>query len=421
MTDKSGARRPAMLKLRRLVLAVTWSALFVLCFTNIETPGDFDRFVAFGRAASDGTVVYDPAVEAEYFSPDAGHWATWPPGFVPVASVFAWLYGIAEAPAVVLFQLLNLLMLAVSLLVAGEWLTGMVPRSPDPENRLTWDAPLVAVALLVPISLVSSNFELVQSNLLVLGLVLLGFRLLESKRWLGGFLFGVGSAIKATPILLLPYLVWRGRWRDLGPALAGVFVGWVMLPALVLGPSATGAWWRAWIDALPVTGSMDGWLNQSLHSMAVVHFGSEAGITVWIVATILLALLILIAFGRPFRRVDTHRTAAEVCVLLAATTIVSPVSWKAHYVTLVPLAAAVWVLAQGAEQGRRRTALIVLAIAATGINLPAPDLIGRSAAVFLQGYGIVLCMALLLVGVALLLLGSVPPTPAGVASTSERV
>ncbi len=406
MTEHVGARRPAMQRLRRVLLIVAWSALFVLCFINIETPGDFDRFVAFGRAAADGVVVYEPAAEAAYFSPEAAHWATWPPGFTPLASVLAWMYGIAEAPTVVLFQLLNLFMLAVTLLVVVEWLKGKVPRSPNPGNRLAWDAPELAVGLLVPISLVSSNFELVQINLLTVGLVVLGFRLLESRRWLGGFLFGVGSAIKATPILLLPYLVWRGRWRDLGAALAGVFAGWFVLPALVLGPAGVGAWWRAWIAALPATGSMDSWLNQSLKSMAFVHFGPEVGTRIWIVGTLFLALLILVAFGRPFRGVDSRRTAAEVALLLVAITVVSPVAWKAHYVTLVPLSAAVFVLAQDLEPNRRRLALIGLGIVAAGINLTPPDLIGRSTAVFLQEYGLVLWMVLLLLSIGLGLLGS---------------
>lgn len=413
MTESVGARRPAMQRVRRILLIVAWSALFVLCFINIESPGDFDRFVAFGRAAADGVVVYEPAAEAFYFSPEAGHWATWPPGFTPLASVLAWMYGIAEAPTVVLFQLLNLFMLAVTLLVTVEWLTGKVPRSPDPGNRLAWDAPELAVGLLVPISLVSSNFEMVQINLLVLGLVVLGFRLLESRRWLGGFLFGIGSAIKVTPILLLPYLAWRGRWRDLGAALAGVFVGWFVLPALVLGPAGVGVWWRAWIEALPATGSMVGWLNQSLKSMAVMHFGPEVGIRVWIIGTLLLALLILVAFGSPFRGVDSRRTAGEVALLLVAITIVSPVAWKAHYVTLVPLSAAVFVMARDLESNRRRLALIGLGVVAAGINLTPPDLIGRSTAVFLQGYGLVLGMALLLVGIGLGLLGSVVSGDAG--------
>jgi hypothetical protein len=413
MTEPAGAHRPALHRLRRLLLILAWSALFVLCFINIETPGDFDRFVAFGKAAADGVVVYEPAAEAAYFSPEAGHWATWPPGFTPLASVLARMYGVAEAPTVVLFQLLNLFMLAVTLLVAVEWLTGKVPRSPDIGNRLAWDAPELAVGLLVPISLVSSNFEMVQINLLALGLVFLGFRLLGSRRWLGGFLFGVGSAIKVTPILLLPYLAWRGRWRDLGAALAGVFVGWFVLPAFVLGPAGVRAWWRAWIKVLPATGSMVSWLNQSIKSIAVLHFGPEVGIRIWIFGTLLLAVLILVAFASPFRGVDSRRTASEVALLLVAITIVSPVAWKAHYVTLVPLSAAVFVMARDLEPKRRRLALIGLGIVAAGINLTPPDVIGRSTAVFLQEYGLVLWMALLLVGIGLGLLGcAANPSPA---------
>lgn len=407
MTERSDAPRPAIRRVRRGLLILAWSGLLILCFINIETPGDFDKFIAFGRAAADGAVAYAPLVEDAYYDPAAGHWATWPPGFTPLARVLAWGYGLAEAPTVILFQLLNLFMLATMLLVAVEWLTGKALRSPDPETRLSWDAPEVAAGLLVPLSLIWSNFEYVQVNLLAVGLVILGFRLLESRRWLGGFLFGIGSAIKATPILLLPYLAWRGRWRDLGAAAVGVFVGWLVLPALVLGPVGAGAWWKAWVQALPATSSMESWMNQSLKAVALRHFGPEIGTGIWIFGTLFLALLILVAFARPFRGVDSRRSAGEIALLLVATTVVSPVAWKAHYVTLAPLCAAVFVMARDLEPSRRRRfALIGLGIVAAGVNATAPDLIGRTAALFFQEKGLTLLMVLLLVGTGLALLGS---------------
>lgn len=388
---------------RRVLLFIAFAAMLVLCFVDLESPGDYTGFVAFGQAANDGVVVYDPAVQARYLE---GYWATWPPGFVPLASGVAVLDGIAHAPALIAFQLLNLAMLCVVLFVIVEWLT---------DRRPAWDAPVVAVALLVPLRLVVSNFEHAQVNLVVLGLVLLGFRWLERRPLAGGLLFGLGAALKATPILLLPYLAWRARGRALGAAALGVFVGWLALPAFVLGPEGAVAWWRAWVEALPVAGAQEGWMNQSLRSIAVLRLGPEAGLAVWLAGTAALAGAILFSFGRPFREVEMRRAAAEVAVLLVAITIVSPVAWKAHYVTLVPLCAAIFVLARDAVGARRRLALGSLVVAAAGINLTPSDLIGHGPSIVFQRYGIVLVLALLLVVAALVLLRA----PAGGAASHD--
>ena len=391
---------------RRVLLIVAWTAMAVLCFLDLDTPGDYTGFVAFGRAVNDGVLVYAPDAQARYLDAGGQHWATWPPGFAPLASVLARFDAVAHAPAVILFQLLNLAALAMTAFVAAEWLTGRRPGAPEPERRLAWDAPVIAVAILVPIRLVVSNFEHAQVNLLVLGLVLLGFRMVERRPASGGLLFGLGSALKATPILLLPWLVWRRRWRALGAALLGVLFAWLVLPAAVLGFEQVLPWWRAWLEALPLAGAQENWMNQSLRSIAVLRLGPETGLRVWVAGTAALALAILVAFGRPFLDVGRRRAGAEVAVLLVAITVVSPVAWKAHYATLVPLAATVFVLAHRAGGVRGRLGLGVLGVTAAGINLTSSDLVGRSAAVFLQERGVVLWAALLLLATALTLLSA---------------
>lgn len=392
-----------MTRIRRLLLVVASVALLVVCFLDIDSPGDYTGFVAFGHAVNDGALIYDPAVQAQYHDVDFT-WATWPPGFVPLASALARADGIAQAPAVVLFRLLNLAALVIALFVTVQWLTRRRPLASDPERRIAWDAPVIAIGLLIPIRLVMSDFEHTQMNLIILGLVILGARLLESRNWMGGLLIGLGSAMKATPILLLPYFIWRGRWRAFGATLLGVLVGWVALPALWLGPGEALKWWRAWIQALAHNASQYDWGNQSLRATAVRILGPEVGIVAWIAGALLLAIGILIAFGRPFRQVSSRRTAAEVATLLVAITLVSPVSWKAHYVTLVVLCAAVFVMAHEADKSHRKFALWGLAIVAAGLNLSSENFIGWDANELMQHYGIIAWSGLLLVVISLVLL-----------------
>ena len=86
---------------------------------DLAAPGDYDRFVAFGWTAINGQIPYDPAVEHSYI---LAHWATWPPAFAPIAAVMARLDGMAHEPAVLLFQLLNLVALALVMVVMTRWL-----------------------------------------------------------------------------------------------------------------------------------------------------------------------------------------------------------------------------------------------------------------------------------------------------------
>ncbi|TFG66186.1 MAG: DUF2029 domain-containing protein, partial [Gemmatimonadales bacterium] len=373
------------------------------CFQHLESRIDYDRFVLFGRVVNDGGLVYDPVVQAEYRGGDT-NWAVWPPGFAPFASSLARMDAIAQKPTALLFQFLGLVGLFVALFVVVEWLTGRRPLASDPDRRIAWDAPVIAIAVLVPIRLVMSDFEISQVNLIILGLVVLGARLLDSRKWPGGLLIGLGSAMKATPILLLPYFIWRGRWRAFGATVFGVFIGWFALPSLWLGPGRTLEWWRAWIQTLPQAGAQYGWMNQSLLATAVRIFGLETGMAVWWAGALLLALGILIAFGRPFRQVGSRRTAAEVSTLLVAITIVSPVSWKSHYVTLVVLCAAVFIMARDVGDSRGRNALWGLALVTAGFNLSSENFIGWDANVLLQHYGVITWSSLLLVTISLILL-----------------
>jgi hypothetical protein len=150
-------------------------------------------------------------------------------------------------------------------------------------------------------------------------------------------------------------------------------------------------------------------MNASLHAVATRQFGAGPSGTIWLAAAVVLACAILLAFGRPRRSVDPPRAAAEVAVLLAAITIVSPVSWKAHYVTLVPLCASIWAASRRIEGPLGRVGPAVLGAAAVVLSLSSPELIGRDAMVALEERGLVVVAALVLVAAGLALMRAAWP------------
>ena len=66
----------------------------------------------------------------------------------------------------------------------------------------------------------------------ILGGVLLGGR---GREFGGGLLLGLAAAMKATPLLFLPVLIWQRRWRATGAMILGLSVASVAAD-LVLPP-----------------------------------------------------------------------------------------------------------------------------------------------------------------------------------------
>jgi len=411
---------------------------------DLASPGDYTGFVAFGTAAAAGQLPYDPAIEAAYLD---ARWATWPPSFAPIAVLLARADAVAHEPAVFLFQLANLLALAFVLAVLARWLYGRrltlgLPRAggdggdpwgagggPWAAARAGGELPLAALpalgALVVPLRVVLANFEHAQSNLLILALSVGGMWLLRrGRRAGGGVAIGLATAFKATPLLLLAYLAWRGRWRDLGAAVAGCALTWALLPAMLLGPARLGTWYGAWIRKSAGAAAQTSPLNQSLLAALERLLPGAPGWPLFLAAAAAVTAAGLWALGRPGpmreRRAGegARREALEVAVVLAGMSLLSPLAWKAHYVTLVPLVAALlaftpagerWRSGAGQEsRDRGRGLYLVLAAGLVLLDLTSDGVVGRAAARALEAGSVVTWAALLLGAAGLVTLARRP-------------
>lgn len=481
---------------RLLYLLLGAAAVYVLV-RNLDSPNDFRHFRDFGLTALAGQFPYDPTVEAGRYP---GTWATWPPSFLPVALLVARLDAVAgQAPTIFLWQLANLASLGLLMAVWVRWLYGRrlslgpLPRGvgsgpaagarsavagdappvvggetagPEPPGLPLWSLAAM-VGLLVPARLLLSNFEHTQANLLVLGLAAAAFVLFRrGRRVTGGLALGLSTAFKATSLVLVPYLAWRGRWKDLAATVMGGAVAWVALPALAVGPGELGRWYGAWWERtaaleLPTSG-----MNQSLQATLTRLLAPEGplgaqapgagglgghGAEAWmLVAVAALGLGAAVAFGRPLRGVTRRREALELGVGFAAMGLLSPLGWKAHFVGLMPLALALFAVlprAAGVARrwrggasggrgpghgGRRRPADLgvlegrssaavaaALVVAGAAVNLSATDLVGGSAADLLEAYGVVTWPAALLVVAGLWALAAARRYPSRVSSSSS--
>ena len=100
---------------------------------------------------------------------------------------------------------------------------------------------------------VYSNFHLQQLTIIILFLCLEALNQIfyQNRKWFGGILLGLALCIKITPIVFLPYLLYKLQWRSFISSIA-IIVFAVLLPSLFLGWNSNLEIWDNWLGALAV-------------------------------------------------------------------------------------------------------------------------------------------------------------------------
>jgi hypothetical protein len=139
---------------------------------------------------------------------------------------------------------------------------------------------LFALPGFATVTFVFDMFDLGQPNLVLLVMMLYGFWLLQRERpVMAGSMFALATAIKVFPVAVLPYLVWRRRWKAVTSLLVFLVVFLFVVPAPVRGFQHNIAELKTWYQGMVGTSSEKGfgqrdeqnwsWVNQSI--IAVTH------------------------------------------------------------------------------------------------------------------------------------------------------
>jgi hypothetical protein len=244
-----------------------------------------------------------------------------------------------------------------------------------------------------------------QQTDVVLGALLVGgcLALARERSLLAATCFGLAAAVKCTPLLWAPYLVWRRR-----PAaaawLVAVALGVNLLPDLVHPPESgrlwlseyyhrylrplgaadhyVGTWHSDLVYNQSLAGAAQRWLTTTCEwapadcvvgrrpdhpgplALKVVVYGVEA----------LIVLLTMAVCRRPFAPADAGRNALEYAAVLLLMLLLSPMSSKAHFGVLVLPG---FCLARAALVDNRRLLLPVLAAAVLLAAASNKDLLGE--------------------------------------------
>jgi hypothetical protein len=137
---------------------------------------------------------------------------------------------------------------------------------------------LYALPGFATVTFVFDMFDLGQPNLVLLALMLYGFWLMQhQKLWMAGAMFALATAIKVFPVAVLPYLVWRRRWKTLASMVIFLGVFLFVVPAPVRGFQNNIAELKTWYQGMVGSSSEKGfgqrdeqnwsWVNQSIIAM----------------------------------------------------------------------------------------------------------------------------------------------------------
>lgn len=403
-----------------LLLAVV---LLARATSRRESKGVILDHLEFGRRLWLGEDVHGPW-KSDPDAPVLPLHAPYPPSFGlmtgPFALVDAW-FGVRAARFA--WALLQIACLAWIARLLRALLTARPALAP-PVSPATWHL-LWLLAFVLAARFVLRDLHGGGGNLINLALCLGAFADAERGRpRRAGLWLGLSLVTKPTQLWLLPMFAVLGRWRALG--WTGLVGAACVLLTCALQRFDLTPWWR-WLEgswrlavqvdvfAPPALDFPDfEWMNQSLRCAFARWFGSVppefAARVEWGVAPglglapaavgqiarvlSLLLLALVLAVGWRARRAPAARLPAFASALVLSV-LLSPLSWKAHHVALLPM---LWLLVQRAVVARQRWCWWLLGAFVVCCQLGA-DLVGDAADEWANSIYIVTAWDLLLLGV----------------------
>ncbi|MBZ0215864.1 MAG: glycosyltransferase 87 family protein [Fimbriimonadaceae bacterium] len=250
-----------------------------------------------------------------------------------------------------------------------SWAQMAQARFPLPPAEV-FKANVIAVAILSPLLLRDLDECGLQILLLVL-LTLAARSFLAGKKTRSGFYLALAIAYKSTPLLFLPFLLWKRQWH-VSAALTGWLVVVAVLPAAWLGWDETLAayakWWHQMQDVLqtseayPSLGSLEPPKQQNLglraliarfietypdgHPLNLGHplfvqfgdLGPETAKRVVYGIVLLLGAAIAWRFRRPWPRSESRGGfVVEWAVACLFVGLLSPAAWMQHLIVGFPV------------------------------------------------------------------------------------
>lgn len=301
-----------------------------------EAKHDYNVWYPAGQAVLHGADFYDvrPGQQIAFMYPPAAAWLLAPTTIA------------GEQAMTAILGLLNSAAWWLCIVLSVYLVTGRAPGSKV--------AAVAVIPSLLAFPHIWETYILGQPNLLLLACMLAGFVFLRwGRQYAAGAAFALAASIKAFPILVLPYLVYRRSWRALAGCVVTLALLLYVIPATFRGPARSWNDLKTWsacmlhVDAGGIGQRAErsySWQNQSLIGVAhrllrhvdanrarqgsvYVNFVNltfrQANLIVLIVGVSLgIGFLVLLRYGR--HREELQPGAIELAMLLVLILIASP-------------------------------------------------------------------------------------------------
>ncbi|PXY32370.1 glycosyltransferase 87 family protein [Prauserella muralis] len=260
-------------------------------------------------------------------------WALLPFTYPPTAALF--FVPLAVLPVQVAWGVVA----AASFLAMALVIRVTIGSLPRPWGDLPrWASParttLVFAVAFFAIEPVWRTIFLGQINLILMALIVVDVLVVcaRGSRW-GGVLVGVAAAVKLTPLIFVPHLLFTGRRREAVRALVTFFSLQALMFLLIPGDATR--FWTHTINDQGRIGPMHWAGNQSLNGLVnrVTDLAPWSSMAAYGIGALLAppAIWLMLRFHRRGQALEALLVTAFYGLL------VSPVSWSHHWVWAVPL------------------------------------------------------------------------------------
>jgi len=360
--------------------------------------GDFHVFWQAGRNFASGAPLYhgDLPGARRYIYP-------------PFAAMVFQLFAVFPLPiAAEILSFLNLLLLGVTFALTKRIIERTLP------DRVTGPLPLV-LGVVLSLVFFLDNFSHVQINEVIFVLALLGVDA-HLRGWdvRSAAYFVVATAIKITPVFFVIWLVLRGR-RRAALAVPPLALACVAAPLLMRGPTTGSAelseYYHSFLAGFQHGQVLTNGRVQNLGAMvyrmmrpaetperldyAFLPASDRATALAYRAAVILLFLLFLGNLGF-LRARAAALSAVELSTVFLIGHLLSPITWRAHLVSLLFVFSTFLALRPATLPTSQRMILYALWALMLVSGLEGRDIVGNQAFSYIAGYSIVVWTMLLL-------------------------
>ena len=318
--------------------------IFVSASTQHSRGSDFRGFLNAGNRFIEGKFLYEDSRVATN--------VTWPPFFAIFIAPFSLLARLSLPLSQVIWYLINAFLF---ILTIDIWCQLFY------DQRLGWfneghAHSFYSLSIFIPLVLIAQSvfkvFVPLQINILVLFLMSLSFlHLREEKNYLSGFWLGLISAIKVFPVLVLPYFIYRKKFKAL-------FICIVTGLVLTVVPVLRYGWGnylhnlQVWIQISLLGGYPLGGLNQSMYAMIGRWVASDPFIimseripappvdsagsiaAIWLYRGFY--LMLLGAFFYWLHKRNYKSLAVEAAFMIVLAMLFSPIAWRNYWIITFP-------------------------------------------------------------------------------------